>query len=102
MVIDEIGYQPISRTGAQLFCQLKSRRYEHASTVLTSNNGFEEWGDVFGDETMVAALTARLLHHCHIVNIRGSSYRMRHHRDLALRRSEPDPEPAGRPRRQER
>ena len=102
MVIDEIGYLPISRTGAQLFFQLMSRRYEHASTVLTSNKGFEEWGDVFGDETMAAALIDRLLHHCHIVNIRGNSYRMRQHRDLALRRSEPDPEPARRPRRQER
>lgn len=102
MVIDEIGYLPISRTGAQLFFQLMSRRYEHASTVLTSNKGFEEWGDVFGDETMAAALIDRLLHHCHIVNIRGNSYRMRQHRDLALRRNDPDPEPARRPRRQER
>ena len=103
MVIDEIGYLPISRTGAQLFFQLMSRRYEHASTVLTSNKGFEEWGEVFGDETMAAALIDRLLHHCHIVNIRGNSYRMRQHRDLALRRTDADPEPARRgTRRQER
>jgi DNA replication protein DnaC len=103
MVIDEIGYLPISRTGAQLFFQLMSRRYEQASTVLTSNKGFEEWGEVFGDETMAAALIDRLLHHCHIVNIRGNSYRMRQHRDLALRRTDADPEPARRgSRRQER
>ena|SRR5437016_14463014 len=85
MIIDEIGYLPISRTGAMLFFQLMSRRYEHASTVLTSNKGFEEWGDVLGDDVMAAALIDRLLHHCHIVNIRGNSYRMREHRALATR-----------------
>ena len=83
MVIDEIGYLPISRTDAQLFYQLMSRRYEHASTVLTSNKGFEAWGDIFGDDVMAGALIDRLLHHCHIVNIRGNSYRVRHHRELA-------------------
>ncbi|MDP9348918.1 MAG: IS21-like element helper ATPase IstB [Gemmatimonadota bacterium] len=82
LVVDEIGYLPVSRTGAMLFFQLMSRRYEHASTVLTSNKGFEEWGEIFGDEVMAAALIDRLLHHCHIVNIRGNSYRMRHHAEL--------------------
>jgi DNA replication protein DnaC len=79
LVVDEIGYLPISRTGAMLFFQLMSRRYERASTVLTSNKSFEEWGEIFGDEVMAAALIDRLLHHCHIVNVRGNSYRMRHH-----------------------
>jgi DNA replication protein DnaC len=65
--------------------QLRSRRYEHASTVLTSHKGFEEWGEVVGDEVMAAALIDRLLHRCHIVNIRGNSYRMREHRALASR-----------------
>ena len=82
LVVDEIGYLPVSRTGAMLFFQLMSRRYEHASTVLTSNKSFEEWGEVFGDEVMAAALIDRLLHHCHIVNIRGNSFRMRRHADL--------------------
>nr|NIN10276.1 ATP-binding protein [Gemmatimonadales bacterium]NIN49067.1 ATP-binding protein [Gemmatimonadales bacterium]NIP06531.1 ATP-binding protein [Gemmatimonadales bacterium]NIS63749.1 ATP-binding protein [Gemmatimonadales bacterium] len=82
LVVDEIGYLPITRTGAMLFFQLMSRRYERASTVLTSNKSFEEWGEIFGDEVMAAALIDRLLHHCHIVNIRGNSYRMRHHTDL--------------------
>jgi DNA replication protein DnaC len=81
-VVDEIGYLPISRTGAMLFFQLMSRRYEHAATVLTSNKGFEEWGSIFGDDVMATALIDRLLHHCHVVNIRGNSYRMREHRDL--------------------
>jgi len=82
LVVDEIGYLPISRTGAMLFFQLMTRRYEHASTVLTSNKGFEEWGEVFGDDVMAAALIDRLVHHCHIVTIRGNSYRMRQHTDL--------------------
>lgn len=82
LIVDEIGYLPISRTGAMLFFQVISRRYEHAATVLTSNKGFEEWGEIFGDEVMAAALIDRLVHHCHIVNIRGNSYRMRHHADL--------------------
>ena len=68
---------------AMLFFQLINRRYERASTVLTSNKGFEEWGQILGDEVMAAALIDRLLHHCHIVNIRGSSYRMRKHTDLS-------------------
>lgn len=82
LVVDEIGYLPISRTGAMLFFQLMSRRYEHASTILTSNKSFEEWGEVFGDEVMAAALIDRLLHHCHILAIRGNSFRMRHHAEL--------------------
>jgi DNA replication protein DnaC len=82
LIVDEIGYLPISRTGAMLFFQVIARRYEHAATVLTSNKGFEEWGEIFGDEVMAAALIDRLVHHCHIVNIRGNSYRMRHHTEL--------------------
>lgn len=82
LVVDEIGYLPVSHTGAVLFFQLMNRRYEHASTVLTSNKGFEEWGSVLGDEVMAAALIDRVLHHCHLVNIRGNSFRMRDHAAL--------------------
>jgi DNA replication protein DnaC len=81
-VVDEIGYLPITRTGAMLFFQLMSRRYERAATILTSNKGFEEWGEVFGDDVMASALIDRLVHHCHIVNVRGNSYRLRKHGDL--------------------
>jgi DNA replication protein DnaC len=90
LVVDEIGYLPISRNGAMLFFQLMARRYETASTVLTSNKAFDSWGEIFGDDVMAAALIDRLLHHCHIVNIRGNSYRMRHHNELwqALHSSE--------------
>jgi DNA replication protein DnaC len=82
LVVDEIGYLPVSRTGAMHFFQLMTRRYETASSVLTSNKGFEDWGEIFGDDVMAAALIDRLLHHCHVVSIRGNSYRMRHHTDL--------------------
>ena len=96
LVVDEIGYLPVARTGAVLFFQLISRRYEHASTVLTSNKSFEEWGTVLGDEVMAAALIDRVLHHCHLVNIRGNSYRMKNHTELhaALRGQDDGTEPA--------
>ena len=102
LVVDEIGYLPISRTGAVLFFQLTSRRYEHAATVLTSNKSFDEWGEIFGDEVMAAALIDRLVHHCHIVNIRGNSYRLRQHAELARRlHAAPPPTTERRSRRQE-
>ena len=93
LIVDEIGYLPVSRDGAVLFFQLINARYEHASTVLTSNKGFEDWGEILGDEVMAAALIDRLMHHCHVVNIRGNSYRMREHTDLwqALQPEPPEP-----------
>jgi DNA replication protein DnaC len=95
LVVDEIGYLPISRTGAMLFFQLMSRRYERGSSVLTSNKSFEEWGEIFGDEVMATALIDRLVHHCHIVNIRGNSYRMKNHAELyaALRPTRQNADP---------
>lgn len=102
MIVDEIGYLPITRTGAMLFFQLLTRRYEHASTILTSNKGFEDWGEIFGDDVMAAALIDRLVHHCHIVNIRGNSYRLRQHAELARRlHAAPAPPPDRRTGRQE-
>src|SRR5690606_28229892 len=82
LIVDEIRYLRVSRRGAGLFCQLLDARYEQASTVLTANKGFEEWGEILGDEVMAAALIDRLMHHCHVVNIRGNSYRMREHTEL--------------------
>jgi DNA replication protein DnaC len=92
LVVDEIGYLPISHAGAVLFFQLMNRRYERASTVLTSNKGFEQWGEVLGDDVMAAALIDRVLHHCHLVNIRGNSYRMREHTELHRVLLQPDVE----------
>jgi DNA replication protein DnaC len=91
MIIDEIGYLPITRTGAMLFFQLLSRRYEHASTILTSNKSFEDWGEIFGDDVMAAALIDRLVHHCHIVSIRGNSFRLRQHTELQRRLQQTPP-----------
>ena len=95
LVVDEIAYLPVSQDGAVLFFQLINARHERASTVLTSNKGFEEWGHVLGDEVMAAALIDRLLHHCHIVNIRGNSYRIREHQHWLCQRSFKSPPPAG-------
>ena len=102
LLVDEIGYLPITPNGAMLFFQLMARRYESASTVLTSNKPFDEWGDIFGDEFLAGALIDRLLHHCHIVNIRGNSYRMRHHQDLWRRHEATDEEKTAPPQRTRR
>jgi DNA replication protein DnaC len=104
LVVDEIGYLPVNHSGAVLFFQLMNRRYENASTVLTSNKGFEEWGEVLGDDVMAAALIDRVLHHCHLVNIRGNSYRMREHSELhrALRSDVENTAEAVRPSRKTR
>ena len=102
LVVDEIGYLPITRTGAMLFFQLMAKRYEQASTVLTSNKSFAEWGNIFGDEVMAAALIDRLVHHCHIVNIRGNSYRMRHHTELGRALGTPRHPPTRSPQRASR
>jgi DNA replication protein DnaC len=92
LVVDEIGYFPISRTGAMLFFQLMTRRYELASTILTSNKPIEDWGEVFGDVVMAAALIDRLLQRCHRQHP-GNSFRMRQHSELwkALHHT-PDPD----------
>jgi DNA replication protein DnaC len=104
LVVDEIGYLPVNHSGAMLFFQLMNRRYERASTILTSNKGFEEWGEVLGDEVMAAALIDRILHHCHLVNIRGNSYRMREHTELyqTLNAGDAETQPAARRRRKSR
>jgi len=65
-----------------LFFQPINARFEHASTVLTSNKEFEDWGEILGDEVMAAALIDRLMHHCHVDTVRGNGYRMREHTDL--------------------
>lgn len=77
LVIDEIGYLPIDQAGANLFFQLISRRYEKGPMILTSNQSFGSWGDVFGDRIIAAAILDRVLHHAITVNIRGNSYRLK-------------------------
>ena len=77
LIIDEIGYIPIDRQGANLFFQLISRRYERGSIILTSNQSLGAWGDVFGDPVIASAILDRLLHHSLTINIRGDSYRLK-------------------------
>jgi DNA replication protein DnaC len=82
LVVDEIGYLPVTPGGGNLFFQLVNARYEKGAMILTSNRGFADWGDVFGDPVVATALLDRLLHHAVVIQIEGSSYRMRQHADL--------------------
>ena len=77
LIIDEIGYLPIDRAGANLFFQLISRRYERGPMILTSNQSFGSWGEVFGDRVIATAVLDRILHHAITLNIRGNSYRLK-------------------------
>ena len=80
--MDEIGYLPITQGGANLFFQLINARYEKGAMILTSNRGFAEWGDIFGDPVVATAFLDRLLHHAVVFQIEGASYRLRGHSDL--------------------
>jgi DNA replication protein DnaC len=82
LIVDEIGYLPVSANHGNLFFQLVNARYERGAMILTSNRGFGEWDQVFGDSVVAAALLDRLLHHATVVQIEGSSYRLRQHADL--------------------
>lgn len=89
LIIDEIGYLPIDRAGANLFFQLISRRYEKGPMILTSNQSFGAWGEVFGDRVIATAILDRLLHHAITINIRGNSYRLKDKLKAGLVRTEP-------------
>jgi DNA replication protein DnaC len=88
LVIDELGYLPMDQTSAHWVFQVISRRYERGSIVLTSNRGFSDWGAVFADQVVAAAILDRLLHHATVINIKGKSYRMRRHADALDPRKE--------------
>lgn len=90
LIIDEIGYLPIDRQGANLFFQLISRRYERGPMILTSNQSFAAWGDVFGDRVIATAILDRLLHHAVTLNIRGNSYRLKEKLKAGLVRAHDD------------
>jgi DNA replication protein DnaC len=78
LVVDEIGYPPFGREEANLFFNVVAKRYEHGSMVLTSNLPFTQWAGAFADDqTLTAAMLDRLLHHAHIVQITGESYRLK-------------------------
>ena len=82
LIVDEIGYPPVIPGGGNLFFQLVNARYEKGAMILTSNRGFAEWGDIFGDPVVATALLDRLLHHAVVFQVEGSSYRLREHADL--------------------
>jgi len=77
LIVDEMGYLPLDETGATIFFQLVSMRYEKGSIILTSNKSYGDWGTVFGDAIIATAILDRLLHHSTTVNIRGESYRLK-------------------------
>jgi DNA replication protein DnaC len=110
LVVDEIGYLPLTQGGANLFFQLINARYERGAMILTSNRGFKDWGEIFGDNVIAAALLDRLLHHAVVIQIDGNSYRLREHAALVPENlinplnAEPPPprRRRGRPRKEER
>ncbi|AAM05480.1 IS21-like element ISMac9 family helper ATPase IstB [Methanosarcina acetivorans] len=77
LIIDEMGYLPFDEEGAHCLFQLISRRYEKSSTIFTSNKSYGEWGEIFKDQVIAAAVLDRILHHCTTINIRGESYRLK-------------------------
>jgi DNA replication protein DnaC len=81
IVVDEVGYIPFEAEAANLFFQMISSRYERASVIVTSNKPFGRWGEVFGDDTVAAAMIDRLVHHADVIALKGDSYRLRN-RDL--------------------
>jgi len=78
LIIDELGYLPISKEDSKLFFQLIDKRYEKYSTIITTNINFSQWDEVFGDVVIANAILDRILHHAHIVTIKGKSYRLQH------------------------
>ncbi len=89
LIIDELGYVPLSQTGAELLFEVFSQTYERGSTIVTSNLPFDEWTSVFGSERLTGALLDRLTHHVRILEMNGESYRLAHPK-RRVRRSKPD------------
>ena len=110
LIVDEIGYLPITQGGASLFFQIVNASCEKGAMILTSNRGFAEWGDIFGDPVVATALLDRLLHHAVVIRIEGASYRLRAHADLipehvranAPIMPPPPPKKRGRPKKETR
>lgn len=79
VIVDEVGYLPVTSQEAYLFFQFVSYRYERSSTIITSNKSFTDWQELFGDTVIASAILDRLLHHSKVVNIKGHSYRLQGH-----------------------
>jgi len=84
LIIDEIGYLPLSQNEASLFFRLIVRRYERASLIVTSNKSFLDWGEIFNDHVLATAILDRLLHHATTLNIKGESYRLKEKRKAGI------------------
>ena len=84
LIVDEVGYLPFEQEAANLFFQLVSSRYEHASIILTSNLAFSGWASVFGDQVVAAAMIDRIVHHADVLTLKGASYRLRGRGDDTL------------------
>jgi len=82
LIVDEIGYLPLGSGGGNLFFQLVNACYERSAMIMTSNRGFGEWAEIFGDAVVATALLDRLLHHAVVIPIEGNSYRLREHAAL--------------------
>jgi len=82
LVIDEVGYLPVSKEGANFLFQVVAKQYEAGSIILTSNRSFADWGEILGDSVIASAILDRLLHHSTVFNIRGDSYRLREKKKL--------------------
>ncbi len=91
LIIDELGYLPFEPNAAHLFFQLVSRRYERGAMLITSNRAVGEWGAVLGHAVVATAILDRLLHHSHVLTIRGDSYRLREKRRSGLLQKAPAP-----------
>ena len=88
LIVDELGYVPLSQTGSELLFDVFSRRYENGATIVTSNLPFQEWTTVFASERLTGALLDRITHHVHILEMNGESYRLRQSRSRRQRPSE--------------
>jgi len=93
LILDELGYLPLTREDASLFFRLLVRRYERGSLIVTSNKRFADWGEVFNDHVLATAILDRLLHHATTLNIKGESYRLREKKRAGLFGRRPTPEP---------
>ena len=94
LIIDELGFVPLSTTGAELLFEVFSQRYERGSVLVTTNLPFDEWTEVFGSERLTGALLDRLTHHVHILEMNGDSYRLKHSRQSAASQPPEKPEDA--------
>ena len=92
LIIDELGFVPLSRTGAELLFEVFSQRYERGSTMVTTNLPFDEWREVFGSERLTGALLDRLTHHVHIPEMNGESYRLKRSQENAASQAPGDRE----------